>query len=115
MSVVAISTLITSAVSLSATAFHLTSWLIFGTHESKELQLAKNNEAKLDSIQRQLDQYWLIQNNMLQDTKITTIEKKDYLQKLKNKEEASVKLCPSPDVVVVVMVEMDGEETWLTM
>ena len=40
-------------------------WLVRGTPDSNELKVAKTNQIQLNKIEQQLDQMWVLQNNML--------------------------------------------------
>jgi hypothetical protein len=108
MSYLALSKILSSSLSLSTTAFHLTSWILFGRRESKEIQLAVETNKKLDLLQKQLDQFWVIQNNLLPDT---TIEVDEEGVTCTTGDASNTTKCFEK----VLMLDMDGSETLLTI
>lgn len=70
MSLFALSKILSSSLSLSTGIFQLSSWILFGRRESEEVQLLRKSNEKLDLIQKQLDQFWVIQNKLVPEMSV---------------------------------------------
>lgn len=54
-----------SALMVSSTVVGWSYWLLWGTPESKELKIAKENERRLRQMEVRINQMWAINQNLL--------------------------------------------------